>query len=67
MYRNILLVVDLSEDSDRIGQRAKSIADSYGATIKLLHVVEYVPLEPMGETLMPAVQIEGELVERAKI
>lgn len=66
-YNSILLVVDLSEDSDRIGQRAKAIADCYGATIKLLHVVEYVPLEPMGETLMPAVQIEGELVQRAKI
>ncbi len=31
----------------------------------LLHVVEYVPVEPMGEALLPAVQIEGELVERA--
>jgi universal stress protein A len=66
-YKNILLVVDLSNDSDRIGQRAKTIADCYGAAIKLLHVVEYVPLEPMGETLMPAVQIEGELVQRAKV
>jgi len=66
-YKNILLVVDLSEDSDRIGQRAKAIADAEGAKIKLLHVVEYVPLEPMGETLMPTVQIEGELVQRAKV
>jgi universal stress protein A len=31
-----------------------------------LHVVEYVPVEPMGETLMPAVQIEDELLERAR-
>jgi universal stress protein A len=33
--------------------------------VTLLHVVEYVPVEPMGEALLPAVQIEGELVERA--
>ena len=30
-----------------------------------MHVVEYVPVEPMGEALLPAVQIEGELIERA--
>jgi universal stress protein A len=65
-YKKILLVVDLSDKSDCIGNRAKAIAKSSGAEIKILHVVEYVPLEPMGETLMPAIQIEGELVQRAK-
>jgi universal stress protein A len=65
-YKKILLVVDLSDKSDCIGNRAKAIAKCHAAEIKLLHVVEYVPLEPMGETLMPAIQIEGELVQRAK-
>ena len=65
-YRRILLVVDLSEDSAHIGERAKVLAACEQAEITLLHVVEYVPLEPMGETLMPAVQIESELVQRAK-
>jgi universal stress protein A len=35
------------------------------AELSVLHVVEYVPVEPMGETLLPAVQIEEELVNRA--
>ncbi len=65
-YKKILLVVDLSGSSDCIANRAKAIAKCYGSEIKILHVVEYVPLEPMGETLMPAIQIEGELVARAK-
>lgn len=65
-YKNILLVVDLSEDSRVIGERAKAIAACYGAEITLLHVVEYVPVEPMGEALLPTVQIEGELVDRAR-
>jgi universal stress protein A len=65
-YKNILLVVDLSEDSRVIGERAKAIAASHGSEITLLHVVEYVPVEPMGEALLPTVQIEGELVERAR-
>lgn len=66
-YKNILLVVDLSEDSQLIGERAKAIAACYGSEITLLHVVEYVPVEPMGEALLPTVQIEGELVDRAKV
>jgi universal stress protein A len=64
-YRRILLVVDLTEDSLPIGRRAQTLAAALGAEIDLLHVVEYVPVEPMGETLMPAVQIEDELLERA--
>ena len=66
-YKNILLVVDLSDDSQIIGERAKAIAACYQSEITLLHVVEYVPVEPMGEALLPTVQIEGELVERAKV
>ena len=65
-YKKILLVVDLTEDSQRIGERAKSIAALYQADITLLHVVEYVPVEPMGEALLPTVQIESELIERAR-
>ncbi len=65
-YKKILLVVDLSEDSSIIGERAKVIAECYQSTITLLHVVEYVPVEPMGEALLPTVQIEGELVDRAR-
>jgi universal stress protein A len=65
-YRRLLLVVDLTEDSLPIGRRAKALATSMGAEMDVLHVVEYVPVEPMGETLMPAVQIEDELLERAK-
>jgi universal stress protein A len=65
-YRHILLVVDLTEDSVLIGRRAQALAAVLGAEVDLLHVVEYVPVEPMGETLMPAVQIEDELLERAK-
>ena len=64
-YRRILLVVDLGEQSERIGARARDLAKMMDAELSLLHVVEYVPVEPMGETLLPAVQIEEELVQRA--
>jgi len=64
-YRRILLVVDLTEHSAAVGQRAKAVAAGSGAEVELLHVVEFAPVEPMGETLMPAVQIEEELLHRA--
>src|SRR5215472_12120476 len=66
VYRRILVVVDLTEDSLLIGRRAQALATTFGADIALLHVVELVPVEPMGETLMPSVQIENELLERAR-
>jgi universal stress protein A len=66
-YSRILICLDLTGDSEKIAERAKSLAASSGASIVLLHVVEYVPVEPMGEALLPAVQIEGELVERATV
>jgi universal stress protein A len=57
--------VDITDGSERIAERARDVAQRYGAEVILLHVVEYVPVEPMGEALLPAVQIEGELIERA--
>jgi universal stress protein A len=64
-YSKILICLDLTEESEKIVERARALAANSGATLTLLHVVEYVPVEPMGEALLPAVQIEGELVDRA--
>jgi universal stress protein A len=65
-YRRILLVLDLTEDSMQIGRRARDLAATLGAEVELLHVVEFMPVEPMGETLMPSVRIEDELLVRAR-
>src|SRR3972149_3458481 len=67
IYRKILLVVDLDKHSEQIAARGRDLAAVLGAELSLLHVVEYVPVEPMGETLLPAVQIEEELVQRARL
>jgi universal stress protein A len=66
VYRRVLLVVDLNEDSLAIGRKAQALAAALGAEVALLHVVEFVPVEPMGETLMPAVTLEQELLQRAQ-
>jgi universal stress protein A len=66
VYRRVLLVVDLTEDSLMIGRKAQALAASLGAEIELLHVVEFVPVEPMGEALMPSAQIQEDLLQRAQ-
>lgn len=65
MYKQILVAIDLSENSERVIQRASVVAEKFGAQMRLLHVVEYVPIEPMGEALMPAMEIERDLVANA--
>lgn len=66
LYRRILLAIELNDDSASIARRAQALAAALGAELELMHVVEYVPVEPMGETLMPAVQIEEELLTGAR-
>jgi universal stress protein A len=66
MYRRVLLVVDLTEDSLTIGRKAQALVAALGAEIELLHVVEFVPVEPMGEALMPSAQIQEDLLQRAQ-
>jgi universal stress protein A len=66
LYRRVLLVVDLTEDSLTIGRKAQALAAALGAEVELLHVVEFVPVEPMGEALMPSAQIQEDLLQRAQ-
>ncbi|HET8552816.1 MAG TPA: universal stress protein [Gammaproteobacteria bacterium] len=62
-YRRILLAVDVAAGADAVGRRATALATALGATVKLLHVVEYVPMDPGGEGLMPPpVDLEDELL-----
>ncbi len=65
-YQKLLVVVDLSNDSGDVIVAARDMAADSKATIVALHVVEFIPVEPMGESLLPTMQIEVELVKRAR-
>jgi universal stress protein A len=65
-YRKLLVLLDLSADSDAVAVAGRDMAAYSQASLVLLHVVEYVPVEPMGESLMPSMQIEGELINRSQ-
>ena len=66
VYRRILLAIELNDGALEAARRAQALARELDAELELLHVVEYVPVEPMAETLMPSVQIEEELLQGAR-
>jgi universal stress protein A len=65
-YKKILVLLDLSDASEQIAGAARDMAAHSNAAMVILHVVDFVPTEPMGETLMPTIQIEQDLVQRAR-
>jgi universal stress protein A len=66
-YKKILVLLDLTDASEQIAAAGRDMAAYSNAALVMLHVVEFVPAEPMGETLMPTVQIEEDLEQRARV
>jgi universal stress protein A len=65
-YKKILVLLDLTDASEQIAVAGRDMGARSSAALILLHVVEFVPTEPMGETLMPTVQIEQDLAQRSR-
>lgn len=66
-YRRILAAIDLNGDSRAVAQRACELAQPGQGVVRLLHVVEFVPIEPMSDSLVPVVQIDDQVMARAQI
>jgi universal stress protein A len=65
-YKKLLVLLDLSEDSEQVAIAGRDLAAYSNAAMVVLHVVEFVPVEPLGESLMPTAQIEDELIKRSR-
>ena len=66
-YAHILIAVDLSEDSAAVVRKGLEVAGAFRAKVSLLHVVEFIPVDPAGEALLPPpVDLEGELLQGAR-
>jgi universal stress protein A len=63
-YQRILAAVDLSQDSRLVAARAVEIARAAEGSVQLLHVVQLVAMEPMGD--MPLVEIDDQMMTRAR-
>jgi universal stress protein A len=66
-YRKVLVPLDLSDDSDQVAIAARDLAACSNAALVILHVVEFVPLGPMGDTVMPTDQMEDALAKAARL
>jgi len=64
-YKKVLVLLDLSQGSDQVAIAGRDLAAYSNAEMVALHVVEFVPVEPMGESLVPPGQIEDGLAKRA--
>ena len=65
-YNKVLVLLDLSQGSEQVALAGRDLAAHSNAEMVVLHVVEFVPIEPLGESLMPTAQIEEELIKRAR-
>ena len=72
MYRHILAAVETHEEGQPVLERARELAKQFGAQLSVLHVVEYLPVDPAGDALLTtpvdlsrerAVQAEARLKE----
>jgi len=52
-YTRVLLCADFSESAQRVSARAADIARRHQARLHLLHVLEHVPADAVGEFLSP--------------
>ena len=60
------MLSDLSEGSEQVAIAGRDLAAYSNAELLLLHVVEFAPVEPLGESMMLTAQVEDELVERSR-
>ncbi len=62
----MLVAIDLSDQSRAIAAKSAEMARQWQARLRLLHVIEFVPVEPMSDALVPVVQIDDRVIARAR-
>ena len=65
-YRNIMLAVDLTEESNVIADRALALSKTYDATLHLVHVIEPLSLAYGGDVPMDLSSVQDQIQEQAK-
>jgi universal stress protein A len=66
VYRQLLVAIDLGDESRAVAAKSAELARLWQARVQLLHVIEFVPVEPMSDALVPVVQIDDRLIARAR-
>lgn len=67
IYRHILVAVDFGPDEDQVVARATALAQSEGARLSLIHVVEFLHMDLANELVLPQdVELEAQIVATAQ-
>ena len=67
MYRHVLAAIDFDGHAEAVGRRAIALAKAFNARLQVMHVVEYVPIDPTGEGLLPGtLEVSATLREQAE-
>jgi universal stress protein A len=64
MYKNILFATDLSDETEYLISKVRTMRDFTGAKLSLLHVVE--PMPGYSYAYLGIEDIEGQLIEEAR-
>ena len=65
-YQTLLMAVDLSEESTQVADKAKALAQTNGATLHLIHVIEPLSFAYGGDIPMDFSGIQEEIHQQAK-
>lgn len=65
-YQNILVAVDLTEESLPVIERARALAAANGASLDLVHVIEPLSLAYGGDIPMDISSVQDQIHEQAK-
>lgn len=66
-YRHILLAIDFSSSTDTVVEKARALAQAFGARLSLVHVVEFAQIDLSNELVMPQeLEMDQELLDIAE-
>ena len=64
-YSTLLMAIDLSEESEQVAARASELANAYGATLHIIHVIEPLSFAYGGDIPMDFSGIQEEIQQQA--
>jgi universal stress protein A len=65
-YKKVLVLSDLSEGSEQVAIAGRDLAAYSNAELLLLHVVEFAPVDPLGESMILTSQVADDLIKRSR-
>lgn len=66
-YAHLLAAIELNDEGQQVLQRAVALAQRFEARLSLVHVVEYLPVDPAGDALLTTpVDLSGERARQAE-